>query len=218
MTKQDLLHPSEPKRAAFGAALWAAAGMLAMPLPACTHTLLFSDPNPIVVRGTPPAPPPERTEPVKEVKPVETKPKRVEVKADHIEITEKIQFETAKATIRPESSPLLDEITNVVKQNPQIRRLSIEGHTDNTGADKLNQKLSEQRAAAVRDYLVQHGVESDRLLSRGWGKTKPIDDNSTANGREANRRVEFVIIEQTGQTGTGGAPEKPTAPVEGAPE
>ena len=209
MSKQDLRYSSQSTRAVLCAAL----GISLSPLAACTHTLVFSDTSPIVITGNPPAPqPPSPPEPPKPAEP--PAPKRVEVKQDQIVIHEKIQFETNKAAIKPESGSLLEEITNVIKQNPQIKRLSIEGHTDSTGADKHNQKLSEQRAAAVRDHLVQHGVEAERLSSRGWGKSKPIGDNSTAVGREENRRVEFVIVEQTGSAGV---TEQPAAPVEGAP-
>jgi len=223
MSKQDLLHPTQSKRAVLNSVLWAAAGALSSQLVGCTHTLVFSDTSPITVTGTPPAPPPPKPVEPPPKPPEPAAPKRVEVKQDRIEILEKIQFETNKALIKPESGSLLDEITNVVKQNAQIQRLSIEGHTDSTGADKHNQMLSEQRAAAVRDYLVQHGVATERLSSRGWGKTKPIGDNSTATGREENRRVEFVIVEQTGVPGgpteqpSEKPTEKPTAPVEGAP-
>jgi OOP family OmpA-OmpF porin len=153
------------------------------------------------------------------------------VQKDQIVIHEKIQFETNKAAIKPESSALLEEITRVVQENTQIKRLSIEGHTDSTGGDKHNQTLSEQRAASVRDYLVEHGVSTDRLSSRGFGKTRPIGDNSTATGREENRRVEFLIVEQTPATelvpatGAAGAraptTARPSAPApataEGAP-
>jgi OOP family OmpA-OmpF porin len=213
MSKQDPRYSSSSKRT-----LCAALGVLVSPLAACTHTLVFSDSSPIVINGTPPAPPPP---PPKVPEPPPVAPpaaKRVEVKQDQIVIHEKIQFETNKAAIKPESSSLLEEITSVIKQNPQIKRLSIEGHTDSTGADKHNQKLSQQRAAAVQDYLVQHGVEPDRLSSRGWGKTKPIGDNSTATGREENRRVEFVIVEQTGSGAASDAQPVPAdAQGEGAP-
>ena len=210
MSKQDLRYSSSSKRT-----LCAALGVLVSQLTACTHTLVFSDTSPIVINGTRPAPPPPPPKiPEPPPKPVEpAAPKRVEVTQDQIVIHEKIQFETNKAAIKPESSSLLDEITGVIKQNPQIKRLSIEGHTDSTGADKHNQKLSEQRAAAVQDYLVQHGVETDRLSSRGWGKSRPIGDNSTATGREENRRVEFVIVEQTGSAAA--SDQKPAG--EGAP-
>ncbi len=111
-------------------------------------------------------------------------------------IHEKIQFETDKAVIKPESFDLLNEITAVIKSNPRIKKLSVEGHTDSEGRDKHNQKLSDKRAASVRKYLVEHGVEDARLDSKGWGETKPIGDNKTEEGREKNRRVEFVIVEQ----------------------
>lgn len=212
MSKQDLLYKSPSKRSALSGAL----GVLALQLTACTHTLVFSDSSPIVITGTPPAPPaPPPKPPELPAKPAEPPPapKLVEVKQDQIVIHEKIQFETNKAVIKPESGPLLEEITNVIKQNAQIKRLSIEGHTDSTGADKHNQTLSEQRAAAVRDYLVQHGVAPERLSARGWGKTRPIGDNSTATGREENRRVEFIIVEQSGGDGAAGA----ATSAEGAP-
>lgn len=111
-------------------------------------------------------------------------------------IREKIQFETNKAVIKPESFGLVDEITAAVRDTAQIKKLSIEGHTDDVGGDKYNQKLSEQRAAAVRTYLVEKGIDAGRLVSKGWGETKPIGDNKTEEGREQNRRVEFIILEQ----------------------
>jgi outer membrane protein OmpA-like peptidoglycan-associated protein len=160
----------------------------------CTHTLAFSDTSPLVVVGHPPPPPPPPPEPAPAPPPV---PKRVEVSQDQIVIHDKIQFELDRATIKPESNDLMDEISDVVKNNPQIERLSIEGHTDDSGADKHNQKLSEQRAASVLGYLVQHGVAADRLVSKGWGKTKPIADNASEEGREQNRRVEFLIVQQS---------------------
>lgn len=215
MSKQDLRYLSHCKPV-----LSAALGVLAAQLTACTHTLVFSDTSPIVITGTPPAPPPASPEPPEPVEP--PAPKRVEVTQDQIVIREKIQFETNKADIKPESGSLLEEITQVIKQHPQIKRLSIEGHTDSTGADAHNQRLSEQRAASVRDYLLQHGIEPDRLSSRGWGEGRPIGDNTTAVGREENRRVEFVILEQTGSDAANAneqlsAPVAPVAPVEGAP-
>ena len=77
--------------------------------------------------------------------------------------------------------------------NPQVKKVRIEGHTDNTGAADFNTKLSQGRAKAVRDYLVKKGVAADRLEAKGFGPTQPIGDNKTAAGREANRRVEFEI-------------------------
>lgn len=120
----------------------------------------------------------------------------MELTQDQIVIHDKIQFETNKAVIKAESFGLLDEITAAVKEAAQIKKLSIEGHTDDVGADKYNQKLSEQRAASVKQYLVEHGVDAARLDSKGWGEAKPIGDNKTEEGKEQNRRVEFIIVEQ----------------------
>jgi OOP family OmpA-OmpF porin len=124
------------------------------------------------------------------------KPKRVEVTADKIVIKDKIQFDTNKTTIKPESDDLLDEIVSVIKENAFIHKVSIEGHTDSDGADAYNMKLSDGRAKAVMDYLVAHGIEGARLTSKGFGETKPIASNDSDDGKEQNRRVEFLITEQ----------------------
>ena len=123
-------------------------------------------------------------------------PKRVEVKADRIDINEKIQFELDKAEILQASHGLLDEIVDVLKKNADIKKVDILGHTDSDGTDAYNQDLSDRRAKAVLQYLVSHGVESKRLTARGLGEAKPIADNETAEGKEKNRRVEFLIVER----------------------
>lgn len=87
----------------------------------------------------------------------------------------------------------MNDIATTLKQNPQIRNMIVEGHTDSRGDEDKNQALSERRAAAVLKYLVNKGVESSRLESRGYGPDQPIADNDTPNGREQNRRVEFII-------------------------
>ncbi len=102
-----------------------------------------------------------------------------------------IRFETGKATLRPESMGVINKIYAMMKDHPDIR-LSIEGHTDNVGDAEFNQKLSEERAAAVKDQLVKMGIAADRLTTKGWGETKPVDTNDTPEGRANNRRVEFV--------------------------
>jgi outer membrane protein OmpA-like peptidoglycan-associated protein len=71
--------------------------------------------------------------------------------------------------------------------------LQVEGHTDSVGSDEMNQRLSEMRAGAVRDYLVEQGVQAETVTSRGFGKTKPVATNDTAEGRAQNRRVELVV-------------------------
>ena len=163
---------------------------------ACSGTMAFSDTAPLTITGTPPPPPPAAEPEPPPPPPPPPEPKRVEVTQDQIVIREKIQFETNKAVIKPESFGLVDEIVAAVRDTPQIKKLSIEGHTDNVGNDKYNQKLSDQRAAAVRTYLVEKGIDAGRLVAKGWGESKPIGDNATEEGREQNRRVEFIIVEQ----------------------
>jgi outer membrane protein OmpA-like peptidoglycan-associated protein len=102
-----------------------------------------------------------------------------------------LNFETGKSDIKPESQPILDQIVEMLKQNPDLK-ISIEGHTDNVGSDKSNKALSENRAKSVMNALVSAGIEKSRLSSKGWGATKPIADNSTEDGRFKNRRVEIV--------------------------
>jgi len=102
-----------------------------------------------------------------------------------------ILFDTGKDTIKPESEPLLTEIVTLMKSNPGLK-ISVEGHTDNVGDPKMNQQLSQRRAESVMKWLVKHGVEAGRLLTKGWGDTKPIADNRTDEGRAKNRRVELV--------------------------
>jgi outer membrane protein OmpA-like peptidoglycan-associated protein len=102
-----------------------------------------------------------------------------------------INFDVDKATIRPESQPTIGEIVALLKGNPSLK-VSVEGHTDNTGVRQRNKTLSEQRAKAVADAIVQQGVDRSRLTSVGWGQDKPIEDNGTEAGRAKNRRVELV--------------------------
>jgi OOP family OmpA-OmpF porin len=106
-------------------------------------------------------------------------------------VTHGILFDSGSDVIQPESGPTLRSILALLVEDPSLR-FSIEGHTDNQGGPKVNQPLSDRRAAAVKVWLVKQGVEEARLTSRGLGATKPIDSNDTAEGRANNRRVEFV--------------------------
>jgi outer membrane protein OmpA-like peptidoglycan-associated protein len=119
--------------------------------------------------------------------------KRIVVTADRIELKQKVYFATAKSNIRKISFELLDEVAEALQQAPQLR-VRIEGHTDSRGSAQYNRKLSEGRAQAVRRYLIERGIASDRLVAVGYGEERPIEDNQTRDGREANRRVEFHII------------------------
>jgi OOP family OmpA-OmpF porin len=110
----------------------------------------------------------------------------------HIQIKQTIFFETGRATIKPVSYPLLDEVAKALEDRPSIR-IRVEGHTDSQGKDRYNLKLSRARAASVRRYLMGRGIAGRRMVSQGYGETRPVADNRTADGRSQNRRVEFVI-------------------------
>jgi outer membrane protein OmpA-like peptidoglycan-associated protein len=123
-------------------------------------------------------------------------PSFIKVEGNVIRIMQQVHFATASATILPESFPMLQEITNLLKSNKGIKRMSIEGHTDNRGPADMNKRLSGDRAASVRTWLIQHGVEENRLESHGFGLEKPIETNDTDQGRASNRRVEFKILDE----------------------
>jgi outer membrane protein OmpA-like peptidoglycan-associated protein len=103
-----------------------------------------------------------------------------------------IFFETGKAELKAESFPELDRVVKMMSENPSMQ-IEIGGHTDNVGSDADNKTLSENRAGAVRTYLVNHGVDGARVTSAGYGEAKPVDSNETDAGRAMNRRVEFTI-------------------------
>ena len=123
-------------------------------------------------------------------------PTRVFYGAGRLVITEKIQFATGRADIKRASDSLLEDVANALKAAPEVTKVEVAGHTDSQGDDARNQKLSEDRAAAVVERLVKLGIEADRLTAKGYGETKPIADNETDEGRAINRRVEFTILEQ----------------------
>jgi outer membrane protein OmpA-like peptidoglycan-associated protein len=119
--------------------------------------------------------------------------KQVELKNDRLQIKEKIFFYHGSAKIEDRSDALLDEVAQLLKDRPDLR-VRVEGHTDTSGKEPRNVALSQARAGAVRDYLTARGVAAERLDAKGYGSSRPIDSNKTLNGRENNRRVEFVVI------------------------
>jgi len=118
--------------------------------------------------------------------------KRIVVKPDRLELKEKIQFAWDSPTLQPDSFPVLDEVVQALKDNTSFH-VQVEGHASSEGPDDHNQTLSEQRAQAVLDYIAAHGVPKDRLGSKGFSSSVPVDTNATSAGRENNRRVEFVV-------------------------
>jgi outer membrane protein OmpA-like peptidoglycan-associated protein len=124
----------------------------------------------------------------------------VHVTDQQIVILQQVQFDTARATIKRVSDPLLDEVASVLKGHPEITRIEIQGHTDDRGPVKLNEKLSQDRANSVMKALVRRGVAQERLTAKGYGPNVPIADNTTEEGRQKNRRVQFNILEKKQKT------------------
>ena len=123
-------------------------------------------------------------------------PPRVVLMPSRIRITEKIQFAYDSDKIESVSFSLLDEIAKVMVDNPQIAKVSIEGHSDKQGAAAYNRKLSKRRANSVRTYLINKGVAKKRLDTQGFGPDQPIADGDDEAAHELNRRVEFRIAKQ----------------------
>lgn len=126
----------------------------------------------------------------------ETEGQTVIVTDSRLEILQQVYFDTGRATIKKESFDILDAVVQVLRDNRDITLLQIQGHTDDRGNDAANLKLSQRRAAAVQEYLVEQGVSDDRLTNVGYGETSPIDSNDTREGRSRNRRVEFIILKR----------------------
>ena len=141
-------------------------------------------------KGCPPPPPPPAPAPEPKT------PQLAELKGNRIEIRDQVRFATSKSQILSESFPLLDDVARILKEHPELTRLEISGHTDSRGARDYNIKLSQDRAEAVRRYLVEKGVEAGRLVAKGYGPDQPIDTNDTAEGRQKNRRTEFHSVSE----------------------
>jgi outer membrane protein OmpA-like peptidoglycan-associated protein len=110
-----------------------------------------------------------------------------------IEVLQEVQFAFDRADLLPPAFPILNEVVRLLKVNPDIVLVSIEGHTDDLGSHEHNDELSAARARSVMAYLIKRGIAPNRVESKGFGKRKPIADNQTAEGRQKNRRVEFHI-------------------------
>jgi outer membrane protein OmpA-like peptidoglycan-associated protein len=110
-----------------------------------------------------------------------------------LNLPEGVTFDVGRATIKPQFYGALDAVANTLLQYDRTR-IEVEGHTDSTGSADMNQQLSENRANAVVSALATRGVPRDRMYAIGYGKTRPIADNATAEGRARNRRVEILVI------------------------
>jgi OOP family OmpA-OmpF porin len=103
-----------------------------------------------------------------------------------------VLFDFDKSAIKPDGVKILDRLIAFLKENAE-KKVDLEGHTDSVGTEQYNQGLSERRTAAVKDYLTTRGIDAGRVSSKGFGETKPIADNKTAEGRAKNRRVEIKV-------------------------
>lgn len=141
----------------------------------------------------------------------------VRMEGGHILILEQVFFDTDRASIRRRSDRILQAVVEVLRAAAHIRRVSVDGHTDNRATDEHNLDLSQRRASAVRAWLIEHGINESRLEAHGYGASRPIGSNDTGVGRGRNRRVEFVILDPPQVTVPGQAPTVvvPAAPAHG---
>jgi outer membrane protein OmpA-like peptidoglycan-associated protein len=162
--------------------------------------LLTEDPKPEPKPAPPPPPPPPPPEPKKEAPkppppPPPPPPKPEPKPAPKVErtiILDDVLFDFDKSNVKPEAAAILDRLVAFMKENAE-KKANLSGHTDNVGSDAYNQALSERRTASVKDYVVGKGVDGGRVSGQGFGESKPIADNKTAEGRAKNRRVEIKV-------------------------
>lgn len=134
------------------------------------------------------------------------KPPLVTLTRDRLVLHGEVFFDTGVSTL-PGPSPVLDQLAQVLLEHPEIQRVVIEGHTDTVGSEASNRTLSQERAEAVRRYLIEKGVPAQRLVAQGFGFQRPVRSNSTAGGREHNRRAELRLI--LGEHAQSGATQVP---------
>lgn len=118
----------------------------------------------------------------------------VEIESERLSLKDSIQFDSGRDTIKRQSFKILDQIAKLILDHPELKRIRVEGHTDNIGSASYNKDLSERRATSVVRYLAEKGVARGRLVAAGFGFEKPVASNATALGRAKNRRVEFRIV------------------------
>jgi outer membrane protein OmpA-like peptidoglycan-associated protein len=117
----------------------------------------------------------------------------VDTKAQQIRIMQRIEFAYAKASLLPDSTPVLEAVAAILREHREISHVVIQGHTDNVGGSDYNVKLSQRRAETVRRWLLDRGIAAERLQAVGFGEERPLESNDTEQGRRTNRRVEFHI-------------------------
>ncbi len=118
----------------------------------------------------------------------------VEIESERLSLKDSIQFDSGRDTIKRPSFKVIDQVANLLTEHPELKKIRVEGHTDNVGPAAYNKDLSERRASSVVRYLVEKGVARQRLVPAGFGFERPVASNATALGRAKNRRVEFRIL------------------------
>lgn len=172
---------AQDKTTCFPVASWAA------PVLRCA-----APPPPVAV--VPPPPEPAKQEPPPEPEP--SPPPKAALKDDKIELSETVQFETDSAVLVDRSKQLLDDVVREMNDHPEVKKVQIEGHTDSVASHKHNMKLSQERVASVKAYLLGKGIDARRLTTKAFGEAKPIASNKTEQGRAQNRRVDFRILKK----------------------
>ena len=135
----------------------------------------------------------------------DSRDQKVKVTRESVLILEQVNFQTGKSAIKRRSHALLAEVAKTLADNPQLTLLRVEGHTDDRGRDEANQRLSQDRADAVKRFLVDAGIDEARLEAVGYGESRPIASNKTGKGRAKNRRVLFTVLELYGAPAQGAA-------------
>jgi OOP family OmpA-OmpF porin len=120
----------------------------------------------------------------------------VDIETERLSLKDAIQFDTGRDTLRSKSFPVLDAISGILAAHPELRRVRVEGHTDDVGSNAYNKDLSNRRARTVVRYLGNKGIALERLDPAGFGEDRPVASNATALGRAKNRRVEFTLIHE----------------------
>ena len=121
-----------------------------------------------------------------------------------------VLFDTGKFTLKPDTKIALAKVAGILQAYPNLK-LQVEGYTDSVGGDDYNQKLSENRAGSVRDFLVQQGVQMNNISATGYGKADPVADNGTAQGRAQNRRVQLMVSGDAIGIGQQTGPDSPAS-------
>lgn len=142
---------------------------------------------------------------------------QIRVVGKKIVLDDRIHFRTNNATIRTMSYPLLERLSKLLREHPEYVHIEIQGHTDRRGTDAFNDKLSKDRAQAVADFLVEHGIDEGRLSTVGFGSRRPLVDENTERAWFLNRRVEFVITRQVEKVIRSGGPQDRDNPQDAAP-